>query len=170
MEHILLECDKSNASKIIWDATQDLWLKRETSWSDIKFGIILGCNLAIFRDNKGRKKEGKHRLFSILVLESAHLIWKIRCERAIKLGNNSKLYHSNKEIYNRWLKAINNRLKLDRLLTDSTRFGKKATKIDKVLKTWSGILLNEENLPDNWIRQSGVLVGMTSYRPPGRNR
>lgn len=58
----------------------------------------------------------------------------------------------------------------DRLLTDSMRYGKRATKIDLVLKTWSGLLKDEDNLPDNWIRQTGVLVGMTPRRPPGRNR
>ncbi|KAG2337919.1 hypothetical protein BDR05DRAFT_978344 [Suillus weaverae] len=166
MEHILLDCDKSNTSRIIWAATKDLWLKRESSWPHIKFGTILG-------DEKGKKKEGMRCLFTILILKSTHLIWKIRCER---------LHHSDKEIYNRWLKSINNRLTLDRLLTNTTRFGTKATSIDTVLKTWSGILLNEENsaaevrfaleenLPDNWIRQSGVLVGMAPYRPPGQNR
>ncbi|KAG1766598.1 hypothetical protein EV702DRAFT_1182290 [Suillus placidus] len=143
---------------------------RESSWPHIKFGTILGCNLATFRDEKGKKKEGMRCLFTILILESAHLIWKIRCERVIKIGDNRELHHSDKEIYNRWLKSINNRLKLDRLLTNTTRFGTKATSIDTVLKTWSGILLNEENLPDNWIRQSGVLVGMAPYRPLGRNR
>ncbi|KAG1859488.1 hypothetical protein C8R48DRAFT_748606 [Suillus tomentosus] len=128
MEHILLECDKSAASKTIWNAAQKLWCKREATWPHI-------------------------------ILESVHLIWKIRCKCAIKYCDNPELYHTKREVYNRWLKSINNRLKMDKLLTDTMRYGKKATKIDKVLRTWSGIL------PNNWIRQSGVLVG-----PPGRNR
>ncbi|KAG2755617.1 hypothetical protein P692DRAFT_201836748 [Suillus brevipes Sb2] len=99
----------------IWQAAKDLWCKRET------------------------------RLFHILVLESAHLIWKLRCERTIKL-------------------------KFDRLLTDSKRYGTKALKVETVLKTWSSILLNEDNLPDNWVHNSGVLVGMAPRRPLRRNR
>ncbi|KAG1794878.1 uncharacterized protein HD556DRAFT_1367679 [Suillus plorans] len=50
---------------------------------------------------------------------------------------------------------------------DSKRYGRKAIQADK---TWSGLLLNEDNLPDNWVRQSGVLVSMVPRRPPGRKK
>ena len=33
-----------------------------------------------------------------------------------------------------------------------------------VLRTWSGILMNEDSLPDNWLYTSGVLVGMQPVR------
>ncbi|KAG2744934.1 hypothetical protein P692DRAFT_20849982 [Suillus brevipes Sb2] len=168
MEHILIECE-SVASRTIWKAAEDLWCKREDSWPEIRFGTILSSNLANL-DHSGKKKIGKNRLFKILVLESAHLIWKLRCERTIKFEGVKEKFHSEYEIYNRWVHAINTRLKFDRLLTDSIRYGKKALKTEVVLKTWSGILLNEENLPDNWVHRSGVLVGMTPRRPPGRTR
>lgn len=113
---------------------------------------------------------GKSRLFKIIVLESAHLIWKLRCERVIKNEGIKEKYHTETEIYNRWVHAINMRFKFDRLLTDTKRYGKKALKVETVLKTWSGILLNKDNLLDNWIRKTGVLVGMAPRRPPGRNR
>ncbi|KAG1773495.1 ribonuclease H-like protein [Suillus occidentalis] len=170
MEHILLDCNQSSASRVIWEAAADLWKKREANWPQIRFGTILGCNLAVLKDIKGKKKLGATRLFKILVLESAHLIWKLRCERVIKFGGDKEKYHSDPEILNRWIHAINMRLKFDRLLTDSKRYGKKAIKIDTVLKTWSSLLKDEDNLPDNWIHQKGVLVGMTSRRPPGRTR
>lgn len=170
MDHILLGCDASPASRVIWKAAKDLWLKRENTWPEICFGTILGCNLIIVRDSDGKVKEGATRLMKILILESAHLIWKLRCERTIKFNGDSEKYHSENEIYNKWLHAINMRLKFDRLLTDSMRYGKKALKIDSVLKTWSGLLKNEDNLPDNWIRHAGVLVGMTPRPPPGRLR
>jgi len=168
MEHILIEC-KSLASRTIWQAANDLWCKREANWPEIRFGTILSCNLADFRDNGGKKKLGKSRLFKIIVLESAHLIWKLRCERTIKLNGIREKFHSETEIYNRWIHTINMRLKFDRLLTDSMRYGKKALKVETVLKTWSGILLNEDNLPENWVHKSGVLVGMAPRRPTGRN-
>ncbi|KAG2339348.1 hypothetical protein BDR05DRAFT_891892, partial [Suillus weaverae] len=79
-------------------------------------------------------------------------------------------YHSETEILNKWIHAINTRLKFDRLLTNSMRYGKKALKVETVLQTWSGTLQNEDNLPDNWIRKSEVLVGMAPRHPPGRNR
>lgn len=170
MEHILLDCQDLLASKVIWKAATDLWLKRETCWPEVRFGTILGCNLITIRNSEGKMKVGATRLFRILVLESAHLIWKLRCERAIQFGEDKEKYHTETEIYNKWVHAINMRLKFDRLLTDSMRYGKRATKIEVVLKTWSGLLKNEDNLPDNWIRQSGVLVGMMPRRPPGRVR
>ncbi|KAG1759797.1 hypothetical protein EV702DRAFT_985928 [Suillus placidus] len=170
MEHILLYCDESLASRVIWKAAKDLWLQRETSWPEIRFGTILGCNLITLRNTEGKTKVGATRLFKILVLESAHLIWKLRCERAIRFDGDKDKYHSETEIYNKWIHAINMRLKFDRLLTDSMRYGKRAAKIDLVLKTWSGLLKDEDKLPDNWIRQAGVLVGMTPRRPPGQTR
>ncbi|KAG1859325.1 hypothetical protein DFJ58DRAFT_715721 [Suillus subalutaceus] len=153
MEHILLDCDNSSTSRIIWKAASDLWCKREPNWPEIRFGMILRCNLATFSNTKGKTKVGATRLFKILVTESAHLIWKIRCQWTIKYGGDKEKYHSDTEIINRWIHAINMRLKFDQLLTDSTRYGKKAIKIDTVLQTWSGLLKNEDSLPDNWIRQ-----------------
>ncbi|KAG1861731.1 hypothetical protein DFJ58DRAFT_657208, partial [Suillus subalutaceus] len=151
MEHILLDCDKSSAQRVIWKAAKDLWCKCESSWLEICFSTILGCYLLIFHNAEGKEKLGATRLFRILTLESAHLIWKLRCERVIKLAGNKDKFHSETEIHNRWIHAINMRLKFDWLLTDSMRYGNKAIKIDTVLKTWSGLLKDEDNLPDNWI-------------------
>ncbi|KAG1789812.1 uncharacterized protein HD556DRAFT_1433543 [Suillus plorans] len=153
IEHILLDCD-SLVSRTIWKAARDLWCS----------------NLITFNNESGKKMTGKSRLFNILVLESAHLIWKLRCERTIKYKGIKEKFHSETEIYNKWLHVINTRLKFDRLLTDSKRYGKKALKVETVLKTWSGLLLHEDNLPDNWVHNTGVLVGMAPRRPPGRNR
>ncbi|KAG1882495.1 hypothetical protein F4604DRAFT_1879514 [Suillus subluteus] len=169
MEHILLECE-SPASCTIWQAANDLWCKREPNWPEVQFGTILGCNLAIFTDDKGKIKSGSSRLFKIIVQESAHLIWKLRCKRTIKFEGIKEKFHSKTEIYNRWVHAINIRLKFNHLLTNSMRYRKKALKVETVLKTWSGILLNEENLLDNWVHKSGVLVGMVPHHPLGRNR
>ncbi|KAJ7661175.1 hypothetical protein B0H17DRAFT_953751 [Mycena rosella] len=92
---------------------------------------------------------GTTRLFRILVSESAFLIWRLRCERVIQ----EKDLASAREIHNRWLKTINNRLGLD-------GYGKKAIKKSLVLKTWQRVLKNERNLPKNWIWEAEVLVGI----------
>lgn len=164
MEHILLEY-KYPTTKTIWQVARDLWCKREETWPEIRFGMILGCNLAKFYNSNRKNKPGKNRLFKIIVLESAHLIWKLRCEHVIKFEGRKEKFHSEVEIYNRWVHTINMRLKFDRLLTDSSRYGKKALKTELVLRTWSGVLLNEENLLDNWVHNSGVLVGMAPPSP-----
>ncbi|KAG1734359.1 hypothetical protein EDD22DRAFT_982468 [Suillus occidentalis] len=128
MEHILINCN-SLASCTIWKATS--------------------CNLATFINKDGKEMMGKSRLFRIIMLESAHLIWKIRCKRVIKNDGITEKHHSATEIYNKWEKAL---------------------KVKTVLKTWSSVLLNEDNLLDNWVHNSEVLVGMVSDHPPGRNR
>lgn len=171
MEHILVDCDASQASKIIWNLARQLWLKREKKWPKITIGTILGANLVKFVNKSGKTTEGKGRLFKILLTESAHLIWKLRCERTIKFGGDEEKYHTDCEIHNRWLNTINSRLKFDgKIMTDTSRFKKYVIKESTVLKTWSGVLRNEDNLPDNWIHQTGVLVGMAPRRPPGRNQ
>ncbi|KAG1801048.1 uncharacterized protein BJ212DRAFT_522845 [Suillus subaureus] len=58
MEHILIDCDRSSASCIIWRAASDLWCMRESNWPEIRFETILGCNLAVLRNTKGKKKPG----------------------------------------------------------------------------------------------------------------
>ncbi|KAJ7815790.1 ribonuclease H-like protein [Mycena olivaceomarginata] len=169
MEHILLECNAPGQS-VIWKVCKDLWLKKHPHFPILKIGTILGCSLAEFKNSKGKLDREASRLFRILVTESAYLVWSLRCERVISRGNDPSKYHSEIEIHNRWLSRINYRLKMDQLLTDIGRYGNRATKVDRVLRTWDGILMDNENLPGNWIWQSGVLVGIGSLRPPGRNR
>ncbi|KIJ09911.1 hypothetical protein PAXINDRAFT_164334 [Paxillus involutus ATCC 200175] len=163
MEHILLECEKSAAITTIWQLTEELWHLRDPTWPPIKFGTIMGSQAIELRNNNNKKSEGKMRLFQILTTEAAHLIWKLQCERVIKLEGREDLFHSTTEIHNRWVTIINTRLKHDRILADPVRY-------DLVLKTWSGVLMNEHDLPNDWIRQTGVLVGIAPQRPPGRNR
>jgi len=78
--------------------------------------------------------------------------------------------HSETEIHNRWVATINSRLNLDRLMTNHKKYGKKALKAGAVIQTWARTLYDEKNLLDNWLQQSGVLVGIRAQRPPGRNR
>ncbi|KAG1839789.1 ribonuclease H-like protein, partial [Suillus subluteus] len=169
MEHIIIKCNNSQARKVIWSLAEELWRKRETTWPNISLGTILGCGIINFKNDKGKSIDGKSRLFKILTTESAHLIWKLRCERAIKYEGNEEKYHSDYEIHNRWIRSMNTRLKFDKILTDSRKFKKGALKESIVLNTWSGVLRDEQNLPDSWTKKVGVLVGIAPRRPPGRN-
>jgi len=58
-------------------------------------------------------------LFTILVLESAHLIWKLRCSWIIENGGDLSKLPTKDEIHNRWVKSINLRLNFDKLQTDT---------------------------------------------------
>ncbi|KAJ7429747.1 hypothetical protein B0H11DRAFT_2211913 [Mycena galericulata] len=164
MEHILVECS-APGRELVWSLCRELWEKKHKKMPKLTLGMILGCGLAQFKNRKGKIMDEARRLFMILVSESAYMIWKIRNERVI--GGNQ---HSKIEIRNRWVSCINMRLKMDQLLTDTSRYGNRALNIRQVLRTWDGVLMDNNNLPENWIRQSGVLVGIGVLRPPGRNR
>jgi ribonuclease HI len=159
MEHILLDCS-APGQKCIWDLARRLWLKKHETWPHMTLGAIMGCGLISYKNTKGRPDTGKNRLFRIVISESAYLIWKLRCERRIKYNDDPAHHHSKTEIHNRWLAIINKRLKLDCITADRGRYGKKAIKPFKVKQTWSRVLQNESNLPEDWIWQSGVLVGI----------
>ncbi|KAF8180225.1 hypothetical protein BJ912DRAFT_882850 [Pholiota molesta] len=174
MEHILLECQDSIAIPRIWGLAESLWSMKHETWPTINFGTILGCAMPNFKRvpsyNEDPKQklipdEGKNRLLTILISESAHFIWKIRCERVITRNGIVEDYHTDQEIRNKWLVVINTRLKRDIIYTNKTKYGPKSVKESTVLKTWSGILHNEENLMDNWVRQAGGLVGIEVCRP-----
>jgi hypothetical protein len=62
-------------------------------------------------------------------------------------------------VRNKWWYTIDARLKLDCILTRG-RFGKKAIKSTLVKHTWESILENELSLPENWMFDTGVLVGI----------
>ncbi|KAJ7923624.1 hypothetical protein B0H13DRAFT_1465578, partial [Mycena leptocephala] len=65
------------------------------------------------------------------------------------------------EIHNRWLTIINERLEIDKNLTNKLKYGKQhALSPSLVLETWSGTLLDEDDLPDDRLREPGVLVGI----------
>ncbi|KAJ7027464.1 ribonuclease H-like protein, partial [Mycena alexandri] len=169
MEHILLECDTPGREKL-WNLTQELWELKGYAWPEMDLGRIFACGLVDIRDTKGKRDGGAIRLFRILISETAHLIWKFRCTRVIDRGNDPSRFFSESELHNKWLYCINSRLKIDALLTDSKKYGNRALKISKVQNTWKGVLMDNQNLPDIWVRQSGFLVGIPPLRPPGRNQ
>ncbi|KAJ7127522.1 ribonuclease H-like protein [Mycena crocata] len=164
LEHILLECS-APGQDLIWKLARELWEKKHRKLPTISLGMIFGCGLAEFKDTKGKEIKEADRLFKIIISESAHMIWKLRNDRVI-----SNHVLSDIGIHNKWVMCMNKRLRMDQLLTDISRYGTRATSIECVLQTWDGVLMDNQNLPENWIWQSGVLVGMGMLRPPGRNR
>jgi ribonuclease HI len=99
-----------------------------------------------------------------------YLIWKLRCECVI--GRNSEPPTAN-EIHNRWVHTINERLEIDKNLTNELKFGKQYILPRKlVLDTWRGTLHAEKDLPRDWLKKAEVLVGIVSIgsrRPPSPN-
>lgn len=167
MTHILMECDIPG-QKEVWDLAKQLWLKKHSYWPDVKsIDNIIGCSLMRFTTRNNRWDPGTSRLYRIIISESAHLIWKLRCNRVVGTDNSPEQWSSQQEIENKWLSAINRRLTLDRAMTKSC-YGSKALQDNTVLDTWSGTLYQEESLPNNWLRKSGVLVGIIPPERPWR--
>jgi hypothetical protein len=110
--------------------------------------------LANFKSREEKMLQDANRLYRILISESAHLIWKLRCKR-ISEDKPKNEWPKETEIHNRWLVAINARLTLDRATTNN-KYGKKATKQKVVLNTWKNVLKNEKDLPQNWLKTPGV--------------
>ncbi|KAK7041280.1 hypothetical protein R3P38DRAFT_2512287 [Favolaschia claudopus] len=154
MEHIALECD-APGQKRIWTLCERMWKLRFNHWPRLHWGLILGSALPHFRSARGKRLRGKERFFTIIVSTSVHLIWKIRNERILE----GKII-TNIEVENRWISAINSSLRRDQILTNKARFGSLGKSKQIVLETWSGVLQNEDALPDDWTRSKGVLVGI----------
>ncbi|KAJ7672968.1 hypothetical protein DFH06DRAFT_1266805 [Mycena polygramma] len=148
-EHIAMECDASGA-RLIWQLTEKLWSTKYSQWPALSWGLILGCNLVRFRHLNSKIIPEMGRLFAILVSTSWHTIWNIRNDKVLK--------NPNRSIGD--LKAINSALGRDRILTNKLKFNNLALNKDLVLRTWSGLLMNEDQLPDDWTYTEGVLVGI----------
>jgi ribonuclease HI len=160
LEHILVGC-QSPERRIIWEAAESLWLKKETNWPAVSLGTILGCGLADFRDEKGKPKRGTQRLYRILMSESAYLIWKLRNDRVISRDGEPA---NEEEIKNKWKYAINLRLQVDITLANRPVTGKRPAMAPQlVLATWSDTLDDEQSLPADWLREPRVLVGSRAF-------
>jgi hypothetical protein len=107
MEHILIDC-RSQPVRQIWNLAKNIWPHRDIPWPEISLGTILGCGCLsahqtanpreINRDQRPNALlKGATRLLQILISESAHLIWVLRCERVIR-----QHIHNNQEIRSRW--------------------------------------------------------------------
>ena len=135
MEHILTECDAPGREQI-WTLANELWNKRSQTAIPMSYGTLLGCCLSNFKKQNSKSDKGLNRLLRIIVSESMYMIWKIRCERTITWDNDPTKTHSTHEIHNKWLQAINTRLKMDSIQTNTKIFKKKTLDPKTVLRTW----------------------------------
>ncbi|GJE84812.1 ribonuclease H-like protein [Phanerochaete sordida] len=157
MEHILLHCVAPERARV-WALCEELWRKRWHAWPDMALGLIMGSTLAGFQADDGGRDAGASRLYGILVSESAHLIWCLRCTRRIEHEDLAPPL-TDAYVTRRWLARINDRLQTDAALTHP-KYGRKARPKPAVLATWSGTLLNEHLLPDDWTSNTQLLVGI----------
>ncbi|KAJ7822927.1 hypothetical protein B0H13DRAFT_2447014 [Mycena leptocephala] len=144
LEHIMLECEAPGQQQVY------------PSRPKLSWGLLLGCGLARFKSSRGKTIPAQNRFFTMIISTSMTLIWSLRNERVFETHTMA----SETEIHNRWVSLMNETLKRDKLLTNRARFGSLVIKRQLVLDTWSGTLLDEDSLPDDWTRSKGVLVGI----------
>ena len=94
----------------------------------------------------------------IIIMESAHLLWVLHCERVIR-----EKRHLRREIESRWQLAINARLMDDKITATKIKQDKTFTNLIKA--TWEPLLHSLEEIPENWIDDSEVLVGRRTQGP-----
>ena len=163
MDHILTKCEHPT-TRTIWALTSNLWPFEKTPWPNPNLGMILGSGCIKLQMNrrrrsanrrKGKALQGPTRLLQILLSESAYLIWVLRCERVIQ-----EKQHSLREVQERWLRAINERLTIDRVTATRIKRADGFTK--RVVDTWEQLLEKNGELPLDWLNNSEVLVGRTA--------
>ena len=174
MEHILVNC-QATPRRQIWSMAREIWPHEQSAWPEINIGTILGCGILSpptnnqrdpnerenerenERGNTPKQIQGKTRLLQILISESAHLIWALRCERVIA---NPDHRHSEREIRSRWLRAINLRLTEDKLTATKIKRDKKTKQI--VRDTWEPVLRQSLPITNDWLYHREVLVGRST--------
>ncbi|KAK0488256.1 hypothetical protein EDD18DRAFT_1311295 [Armillaria luteobubalina] len=149
MEHILFECEAPGQNQV-WKLTQELWARKESKLPKLDFATLLVTPFIKLNGRGEMELQGDTRLAKIVITEAAHLIWCLRNERVIQREGNSTA--SDQEIRNKFLYTMNDRLQIDLA----------SLKRKKWKKTWSGVVKNEQDLPEDWTGTAGVLVGMAS--------
>ncbi|KAF9028876.1 hypothetical protein BDZ89DRAFT_898370, partial [Hymenopellis radicata] len=158
MSHILFECAIPGQAEI-WNLARHVVEEKKIEWWQPTLGLVLGAPLIRIKSSSRKPLPGSTRLLRIVLSESAHLIWSLRCERVIVYQNSPEKWLSTTHIKNLWRERINERIRLDCLMTSRARFGSSALSEHTVTTTWSGTLRDEGALPAQWVRQPEFLVG-----------
>ncbi len=157
MEHILTECQADGAVEA--RRLMVRVLKKKSDWfPEVTFGTILGASTVTYAEKMKKPTRGLDRLYMIIVHETAHLIWRMRCERTIEWGGEPDKWHTRAEARNKWYAAVNRRIRMDRALTWS-RYGRAGIEKALVHETWEGLMREKELGLMDWMSLGEVLVG-----------
>ncbi|KAH9853405.1 hypothetical protein C2E23DRAFT_728818 [Lenzites betulinus] len=122
---------------------------------------IFGAGCVVMRAANGDRRPIQERRWRILAIESARLIWKLRCERVIAREGRP---FDDREVTNRWYAELERRLALERRLVALTPGKRKAKLAKRVEGVWGPLLHAASDLPPDWVGNSGVLVGIERGR------
>ncbi|EJD36912.1 hypothetical protein AURDEDRAFT_73761 [Auricularia subglabra TFB-10046 SS5] len=163
MDHILVACPDGHGKRL-WRMAQVFLLHKRVP-TQISIGLIMGCGAVRLPGLGGGRNALSERAFTIVVSETAFLIWKLRCEKRIEHADDPDWSMTQEAAETRWINAIEARLRQDQALTDKAMFGKRALPEWLVEGTWLD-LTNPANL-SHFRRGPGVLVGIGDIRTEG---
>ncbi|TFK91864.1 hypothetical protein K466DRAFT_573408 [Polyporus arcularius HHB13444] len=165
MEHILFECSAPGQA-VVWNMVKAAIEQTGCDVPRLSIGAVMGVASIVLMKG-GKTQKGPSRMVKIMVVEGAHLIWRMRCERVIEWEDAPDKSRSTNEVRMRYWAAVNKRMELDRSLVYTRVTGRKPKK-KVVLETWRSVLAGREDLPQDWSEVPGVLVGTLGQpRPTG---
>ena len=157
MHHILTEC-AAPGQFVVWDMVRQTMRAKGHDLPRVTLGTVIGAPLISLRKANGKPDRGASRLAALLVVEAAHLIWKLRCERVIQPEDAPKKRHTIREIKARLWDATNRRMQIDKAVVRSTLPGWKPRR-RTARETWAGVLADCRESNRDWLSSAGVLVG-----------
>ena len=118
------------------------------------------------KDYEDKPRTRASQFLTIVTLEGAWMLWKVRCKRI--LGNNQQEDNriSCTETINTLSAALKDGLQEDITLTNAKKYGKKALERDLVISTWEDTLMIGRSKFKDWPYDIKVLVGIPD--PPGQ--
>lgn len=160
MEHIIFCCTAAGR-ETIWDLLYELLDTIGQTTPQPTWGNIFGAASVAIRNRAGSRDATAEERWAILAIESAHLIWKLRCERVIANGGAE---FTKKEVTNRWYAALTRRVDLDRRVAALTPGKKGKARARNVDRVWRPLLADIDCQTHEWVIDSGVLVGIKRGR------
>ncbi|KZV81863.1 hypothetical protein EXIGLDRAFT_588143, partial [Exidia glandulosa HHB12029] len=133
MEHILTECP-GNGQETIWALARDFWKNKHPHWPKPSLGSILSCTSTSF-GGTAKRTRATNRMYRILIAESAHLIWKLRCRRIFNSATPTQP-PTHAEVQHKWKHAMEQRMQLDFYMSLKGPSTKSLPR-KLVAKTWS---------------------------------
>ncbi|KAJ2968598.1 hypothetical protein NUW54_g13169 [Trametes sanguinea] len=160
MEHIIFTCT-AVGRECIWHLMGDALTRAGQKDYDPTWGNIIGAACVRMQNQAGSRNLYEEERWAVLAIESAHLIWKLRCERVIA---NEGAEFTEREVTNRWYTALGRRLDVERratMLTPGKKGSARAKRIDGV---WRPLLEDDGLDSHDWVTDNGVLVGIKRGR------
>ncbi|KAF5334198.1 hypothetical protein D9611_014502 [Ephemerocybe angulata] len=164
MAHILQDC-RVSGQETIWELAKAVWAVTGLEWPVVTLETVLGVGLLKAKNAEDKVLKGRTRLLQILISESAHLAWCIRCEYRIASKS-----HSREEVEGRWRAAISRRLRIDWTLANKQAYGKKALSYRVIEATWHNVASNRETIRSDLVATEVLVGSARPRRPRGRNR